>query len=58
MQKTENRIEYQILKPVNIFRENRKPNAKIRKICKPQEHQNRETEAFRHKNRKTDLKNS
>ena len=34
--KTENRIEYHIRKPVNIFRENRKPNAKIRKIRKPQ----------------------
>ena len=34
--KTENRIEFQIRKPVNIFRENRKPNAKIRKIRKPQ----------------------
>ena len=34
--KTENRIEYQIRKPVNIFRENRKPKAKIRKIRKLQ----------------------
>ena len=34
--KTENRIEFQIRKSVNIFRENRKPNAKIRKIRKPQ----------------------
>ena len=30
--KTENRIGYQIRKPVNIFRENRKPNAKKRKM--------------------------
>ena len=34
--KTENRIEYQIQKSVNIFCEERKPNAKIRKIRKPQ----------------------
>ena len=34
--KTENRIEFQIRKPVKIFRENRKPNAKIWKIRKPQ----------------------
>ena len=33
--KTENRIEYQNRKPVGIFRENRKPNAKKRKIRKP-----------------------
>ena len=33
--KTEDRIEYQIKKPVNIFSENRKPSAKIRKIRKP-----------------------
>ena len=34
--KTENRIEYQIRKPVNSFRGKRKPNAKIRKMRKPQ----------------------
>ena len=34
--KTKNRIGYQIRKPVSIFRDNRKPNAKKRKICKPQ----------------------
>lgn len=34
--KTENRIGYQIRKPVGIFRENRKPNAEKRKIRKPQ----------------------
>ena len=34
--KTENHIGYQIRKPVCIFRENRKPNAKKRKIRKPQ----------------------
>ena len=44
--KTENRIEYQIRKPVNIFRENRKPNALIRKIRKPQRPPNRKTEVF------------
>ena len=33
---TENCIGYQIRKPVNTFRENRKPNAYQRKICKPQ----------------------
>ena len=36
IEKTENRIEYQIQKSVNIFCEDRKPNAKIRKIRKPQ----------------------
>ena len=49
--KTENRIEYQIRKPVNIFRENRKPNAKIRKIRN--EHQNRKTDLKCSQNRKT-----
>ena len=34
--KTENRIGYQVRKPVNIFRENRKPDTKKRKIRKPQ----------------------
>ena len=34
--KTKNRIGHQIRKPVNIFRENRKSDAKKRKICKPQ----------------------
>ena len=34
--KTENSIGYQIWKPVNTFRENRKPNAKKRNIHKPQ----------------------
>ena len=34
--KTENRIEYQIRKPVNSFRGKRKLNAKIRKMRKPQ----------------------
>ena len=34
--KIENHIGYQIRKPVCIFRENRKPNAKKRKIRKPQ----------------------
>ena len=34
--KTENRIEYQIRKPVNSFRGKRKPNAKIRKMRKLQ----------------------
>ena len=51
--KTENRIEYQIRKPVNIFRENRKPNAKIRKICKPQRTPNRKTDLKCSQNRKT-----
>ena len=56
--KTENCIEYQIRKPVNIFRENRKPNANIWKIRNPQRTPNRKTEVFWHKNRKTDLKYS
>ena len=34
--KTENRIGYQIRKPINIFRENQKPNFKKRNIRKPQ----------------------
>ena len=34
--KAKNCIGYQIRKPVSIFRENRKPNAKKRKIRKPQ----------------------
>ena len=34
--KTENRIEYQIRKPIGIFGENRKPNAGKWNICKPQ----------------------
>ena len=34
--KAKNCIGYQIRKPVIIFRENRKPNAKKRKIRKPQ----------------------
>ena len=34
--KTENRIGYQIRNPAGIFGENRKPNAKYRKIRKQQ----------------------
>ena len=34
--KTKNCIRYQIQKPVSIFHENQKPNAKKLKICKPQ----------------------
>ena len=49
--KTENRIEYQIRKPVNSFRGKRKPNAKIRKMRKPQR-------TPKPKNRITDLKYS
>ena len=54
---TGNRIGYQIRKPVSVFRENWKPNAKKkkRKIRKPQGHQNRKIEVFE---RKTDKKNS
>ena len=36
MGKTKNCIRYQIQKPVSIFHENQKPNAKKLKICKPQ----------------------
>ena len=57
--KTENRIEYQIRKPVNSFRGKRKPNAKIRKMRKPQRTPKVEkTEVFWHKHRITDLKYS
>ena len=45
--KTENHIRYQIQKPISIFYENRKPNAKIRKI-----HKVRWTQALKPKNRK------
>ena len=48
--KTENHIRYQIQKPISIFYENRKPNAKIRKI-----HKVRWTQAL---NRKTEKKNN
>ena len=34
--KTENHIEYQIQKPKSIFEKNRRPNAKNRKMRKPQ----------------------
>ena len=56
--KIENRIGYQIRKPVTIFRGNRKPYANNRKSANRNEHQNGKTEVFWHKNRKTDLKNS
>ena len=56
--KTENRIEYQIRKPANSFRGKRKPNAKIRKMRKPQRTPKPKTEVFWHKNRITDLKYS
>ena len=46
--KNRNCIGYQIRKPVNIFRENRKPNAKSGKSANHNEHQNRETEVFWH----------
>ena len=54
--KTENHIGYQIRKSVSIFRENRKPNAKKRKIRQPQLTPKLKTEVFWHKNRKTDPK--
>ena len=44
--KTENRIGYQIQKPVSTFRENQKPNAKNGKSANRNEHQNREAEVF------------
>ena len=50
--KTENHIGYQIRKPVSIFRENRKPNGKKRKIRQPQLTPKLKTEVFWHKNRK------
>ena len=52
--KTENRIGYQIRKPVSIFRENRKPNAKQRKSANRNEHQSRKTDLKISQNRKTE----
>ena len=54
--KAKNCIGYQIRKPVSIFRENRKPNAKKRKICKPQWTPKLKNWSFWCKNRITDLK--
>ena len=54
--KTKNHIGYRNRKTASIFHENRKPDAKKRKIRN--DHQNRKTEVFCNKNRKTDLKNS
>ena len=53
--KIENRIGYQIRKPF-IFRENR--NQRDGKSANRNDYQNRKTEVFWHKNRKTDLRNS
>ena len=44
--KTENRVEYEIRKPVNIFHENQKPNAKIRKNRKPHRISNSKTRQY------------
>ena len=44
--KAKNCIGYQIRKPVSIFRENRKPNAKNGKSANRNEHQNWKTEVF------------
>ena len=44
--KTENRIGYQIRKPVSIFRENRKSHAKKRKSAMRNGLQNEKTEVF------------
>ena len=49
-----NRIGYQIRKPVSIFRENRKPNAKQRKSANRNEHQSRKTDLKISQNRKTE----
>ena len=54
--KAKNCIGYQIRKPVSIFRENRKPNAKKRKIRKPQWTPKLKNWSFWCKNRITDLK--
>ena len=56
--KTENHIRYQIWKPISIFYENWKPNAKKWKIQKPKWTVKPKNWSFWHKNRKTDLKNS
>ena len=56
--KAKNCIGYQIRKPVRIFRENRKPNAKKRKIRKPQWPPKLKNWSFWCKNRITDLENS
>ena len=54
--KAKNCIGYQIRKPVSIFRENRKPNAKKRKIRKLQWTPKLKNWSFWCKNRITDLK--
>ena len=59
--KNQNRIRYQIRKPVSIFRENWRPHAKKRKIWKPRWTPKPKRRFFWRRNRKkrkTDLKNS
>ena len=54
--KTENHIGYQIRKPVCIFRPKKNQMLKNGKSANRNEHQNRKTDVFWNKNRKTDLK--